>query len=341
MKHVLLLVTVCLALSLAALAVNVTVTSPANNSQVGSPFTLTANASSSYPITGWVVYLDSREVFSAGQTNSINATITAAAGSHQVVTRAWDSSGAYGSVSDNITVTTGGSGGGGNGTGGNGLPTPPPGAIVFNKIEQRGNWTWCNSPGCAGGDGNGSYWMAQNQSQPSLDGSSAEFFNSGVWDNALWIQKLGANDGVHNFLWDFYFYVDSNSQTAAQALEFDAFQFVGGYNYMIGSQCDYGHGMWDTWDEASGHWVQTSISCPKFAPNTWHHIQWYETTNTSTHKYTYVTLVVDGTSHPVNWTGNAKNLNWGDNLGVQWQLDVNATGEGYHEWIDNAKLTIW
>jgi len=26
---------------------------------------------------------------------------------------------------------------------------------------------------------------------------------------------------------------------------------------------------------------------------------------------------------------------------VQWQMDVNASGTGYHEWVDQAKLTIW
>ncbi len=339
MKRVFLLAVVCVSLSLAALAaVNVTVSSPINNSQVGSPFSVVARATSSYTITGWHIYVDGNDVYSGGQTTSITAPITAGAGNHQVVTRAWDSSGAYGSVTQQLTV---GSGGGGNGGGGNGLPTPPQGAIVFSDIENRGNWMLCNEPSCAGGDGDGAYWMAQHQSSPSRDGSSMEFFNSGMWDNALFSEKLGANNNVHNFLWDFYFYVDSNSQNATQALEFDAFQFVSGYNYMIGSQCDYGHAVWDTWDEASGHWMPTSISCPKFTANTWHHIQWYETTNTSSHQYTYVTLVVDGHSYPVNTTRNARNLGWSNNLGVQWQLDVNASGEGYHEWVDNATLTIW
>jgi hypothetical protein len=338
MQRLVLLAALFLALSFSAAAVNVNVSTPANNSQVGSSFGLAANASSSYAITGWMVYLDGNTVYSAGRTNSINTTINAPTGNHQLVTRAWDSTGAYGSVYEQITVTgNGGNGGGGN----NGLPVPPPGAIVFNHIEDRGNWNWCHDPGCAGGSGSGSYWMAQHQGQPSRDGSSTEFFNSGVWANALWWQKLGPNDNAHNFLWDFYVYVDSSSQSAGQALEFDAFQSVGGYNYMIGSQCNYGAGMWDTWDEASGHWIHTSVSCPKFTPNTWHHIQWYMTTNTSSHKYTYVTLVVDGHSYPVNTTRNARYLAWADNLGVQWQLDVNASGQGYHEWVDSAMLTIW
>src|SRR5262249_2905533 len=38
--------------------VNVNVTSPAPGSTVGSPTTITANASSGYPITGWHIYVD-------------------------------------------------------------------------------------------------------------------------------------------------------------------------------------------------------------------------------------------------------------------------------------------
>ena len=81
------------------------------------------------------------------------------------------------------------------------LPVPPPGAIVFNQINQMSGWSSCHDPGCAGGSGSGSYWMAQYQSQPSLSGASAEIFNSGVWANALWWKKLGGHDGTTNLLW--------------------------------------------------------------------------------------------------------------------------------------------
>lgn len=338
MRNLLLLTAALFSVSLASATVTVTVTTPTNNQQVGSPFTLQAHASSQHTIVGWHVYLDGNNVYTGGQTNSISASINASDGNHQVVTRAWDSTGAYGSYTQTITV----SGSGGGGGGGNGLPTPPSNAIWFNNIQNRGGWNWCHSSSCAGGSGQGSYWMAQHQGNPSRSGSSAEFYNSGVWGNSLWWQKLGANDGVHNFLWDFWFYIDSNANNYGQALEFDTFQFVGGYNYMIGSECDFnGSGKWDTWDEASGHWVHSTINCPRFSTGAWHHIQWYVTTNTSNHTYKYVTLVVDGHSYPVNITQTSKNLHWGDNLGVQWQLDDNARGGGYHEWIDNATLAIW
>jgi hypothetical protein len=53
------------------------------------------------------------------------------------------------------------------------------------------------------------------------------------------------------------------------------------------------------------------------------------------------TLVVDGAVYTLNQTQPAKYLAWGDNAGVQWQMDVNASGTGYHGWVDRAKLTIW
>lgn len=112
MKKLLQSAAALIVLSISALAVNVTVTQPANYAQVSSPFTLAANASSSYSITGWQVYVDGASAYSAGSTNSINASISAAVGTHQVITRAWDSSGAYGSYTQQITVTSGGGGGG-------------------------------------------------------------------------------------------------------------------------------------------------------------------------------------------------------------------------------------
>ena len=108
MKQFLALAAVCLSLSLAAsAAVQVTVTTPANGAHVNSPFALAASATSSYSITGWVVYLDGVSVYTAGAVNSINASIPASSGTHQLVTRAWDSTGAYGSINEQITAGSG------------------------------------------------------------------------------------------------------------------------------------------------------------------------------------------------------------------------------------------
>jgi len=321
---------------------SVNLASPTANSTVGTSFSIQASASGAHPIVGWHGYLDGNMVFTAGATASASGTVNAATGNHQLVVRAWDNTGAYSDQTVNITVGSGGTPSNGGGGSSPGLPTPPSNAMVFNNIDQMNTgWDSCGDPACAGGNGGGGYWQAFFQTSPSMDGSSMELYRDGQWGNSLWFKKLGANNNVTHMLWDFYVNVNSASTSAGQALEYDAFQFVGGYNYMIGTECNYGAGVWDTWSEASGHWLHTNIPCPKFAPNTWHHIQWYVTTNHSNHSYTYVTLVVDGKVYNLNQTQYAKYLAWSDNLGVQWQLDVNATGGGYNEWVDKAKLTIW
>ncbi len=315
--------------SLSFASVKVTLISPTSNSSSAAPIHLVANAVGQAVIIGWGAYIDGQVAWIGAAAPTVDTWFPVAKGTHQLVVHAWDGHGTFGTAAIQITVV------------GDGLPLPPPNAVVFDKIEQKGNWGSCNSSDCAGGSGQGVYWMAQNQTSPSLSGGSAEFFASGVWDNALWWQKFGANSNAHNFVWDFYFYVDSNYNVSTQALEFDSFQFVNGYNYMMGTECVYPSQIWDTWDEASGHWIHSNIPCPHFTPKTWHHMQLYTTTNVNKLQYTYVTMVIDGKSIPMNITGNALYLNWGNNVGVQWQLDNNANGSGLHEWMDNAKLTIW
>ena len=314
-----------------ASAVTVHVSSPVNNFSGSSPVHVAATATSDQKITGWIVYIDGQVAYQAGS-SSIDTQINVAQGNHQLVVRAWDSLGRWGDVWETITV---------NGGNNDGLPTPPPWAKVFSNVHTGGSWHSCHDPGCAGGSGKGTYWMAQNQGSPSLTGRSTELYNSGVWANALFWHGLGANNSQRNFLIDYYLYVDETSTWASQALEQEAYQFVNGWNYMLGTQCDIGRGVWDTWDMASNHWYGTSVPCHAFSPSTWHHIQWYITTDTNAHKYTYKVLVVDGKSYSLNIVRNAARTGWSDNVGIQWQLDVNATGAGYHEWIDKGTLTIW
>ncbi len=319
-------------------SVTVKLASPTSGSTVGAPFGFQASASSGYPIVGWHAYLDGQNVFTAGKTGSVSSSINASVGKHQFVIRAWDSSGAYGDQYITVNVGSGSAAP----PPSSALPTPPSTAKVFTNIDQvNTGWVPCGDPPCAGGSGAGSYWQSFFHTSPSLDGSSMELYRDGIWANALWHHKQGAINSATNFLWDFWFQVDSASLAHGQALEYDVFQFVGGYNYMIGTECDYGHAVWDTWNEYTGHWIHTNIPCPKFTPGTWHHIQWYMTTNHTNHTYTYKTMVVDGKAYVLNQTQPAKYLAWGDNLGAQFQLGVNATGGGFHEWIDKEKLTVW
>jgi hypothetical protein len=90
----------------ATTAVQVTVQSPAAGATLSSPLQFTATASSSNPITGFVVYANNQNVY---QTNgsTLNASVALPDGTYSVLIGAWDSSGAYGtSPAFPITVGT-------------------------------------------------------------------------------------------------------------------------------------------------------------------------------------------------------------------------------------------
>ncbi len=330
--------TLFLAAAPLASAVTVYVSSPSSSS-VNTSFTLSASASSSNKVTGWAIYVDGATKFSTpGPTSSISVPLSVGTGSHSVVVRAWDSTGANGSRTLSISAS-GTSNSSGTSTSSGSLPTPPSNAKVFYNIENMSGFKSC-SANCAGGHSTTNYWMAQFQGSPSLDGSSVQFFNGGsAWANVLWYKELGAYNYATKFLWDFYVRFDSSIHDLHSA-EYDLYQSINGMELMVGSQCSFGNNRWDVWNQASGAWVPTSIPCPRFAEGSWHHIQWYVQRVSST-QYKYVTLVVDGKAYSVNRTYSGSHAGWSDKVGVQWQLDLGPNGVDSHEWVDKVKLTIW
>ncbi len=86
---------------------SVVVATPTPGGQVGSPIPIGATAfpTQGNEITGWYIYLDGAPVYNAGAVNSINTKINASAGSHTIMVRAWDTSGAYGSQILIVQVT--------------------------------------------------------------------------------------------------------------------------------------------------------------------------------------------------------------------------------------------
>jgi hypothetical protein len=235
---------------------------------------------------------------------------------------------------------------------------------VFSNIDDStAGWGQCTGAGCAGGSSASNYFMAQNQTTPSKDGASTEFYVDGAaYTDVLFWNKLGAHDSLTHFTFDFWSQFDANSSTIGQAFEFDTFQFTKGREYMFGTQCDYAAGVWEVWNAGAGAWQKTSVACPKFTPNVWYHITWnvhrnvakgdknmyydsftvaqYDTTGTtvvSNNTYT-LNLVYPSTTMPTGWT---------DNMGVQFQIDlngqsgVNGNPSSTKEWVDRVSLTAW
>ena len=75
----------------------VAVSIPSNYANVASPVNLRASAvpTAGHTISGWWIYADGAGVFSAGAGSAINASLYLKAGTHNLLVRAWDTSGAY------------------------------------------------------------------------------------------------------------------------------------------------------------------------------------------------------------------------------------------------------
>ncbi len=108
----------------------------------------------------------------------------------------------------------------------------------------------------------------------------------------------------------------------------------------MGSQCDFGDGYLVSSGIGGQSLILNGIACPAWAPNTWHHIQWYEERISPT-QYRYDTLVVGGPPYGLNHTWTMNYISWPDQVGIQYQQDQNSTGAPIHECVDNVNLTMW
>jgi hypothetical protein len=84
--------------------VAVNISNVLSGAAVLSPANLAAGAQGSHPIAAWHVYVDSADAFRQDYGSSMNANLTMAPGTHTVVVRAWDTTGAYGDQTIKVTV---------------------------------------------------------------------------------------------------------------------------------------------------------------------------------------------------------------------------------------------
>lgn len=85
---------------------SVTITTPTNGATVSAPIHVVANESSCRTATDMQIYLDGTLVFDQANIESIDTTVNAAAGSHQVAVKAWYSDGTNQLSIVNVTVSS-------------------------------------------------------------------------------------------------------------------------------------------------------------------------------------------------------------------------------------------
>lgn len=286
-------------------------------------------------VTNWTLCLDDQPVYQTNKgASSISQAIDIPSGQHLLYALARDAQG-HGNRSETFLIQVGTPP-----PSTTALPTPPANAQVLTEMQNdTANWSICSL--CAHGtNSTGDYRMTPLQNQPSLSGSSLEMYVNGPsWTNVLFMDTLLGTSSKSHFLWDFWVYHDPAVEEHFWASEFDFWQVLGGQEFMIGSQCDFGDGYWATWDSEGDRWILNGIPCSHWTPG-WHHIQWYVERISAT-QYRYVTLVFDDHAYGLNQTWTANSTTWPDMIGIQFQLDQDPTGTPLREWVDHVTLTMW
>ena len=320
--------------SAAAAFAGVGVSSPTAGETTASPVMVVASASMASPVVAMQVYVDNALVDTKNAT-SLNETVAVANGSHTLLVQSWDSQGDYAksaSIKINVTGSTSGSGGG--------STTPAPsGSTTYSNIDQMSGWQNCGA--CAGPGGNGAtvpYSMTQNVSSPSIDGKSAHFWIGGKtpYADALWWKQLGANPNASHFIYDLYFYY--TNAAAAQALEFDGNQSVGGKKYIFGTECNIAIKQWDVWNTSGASWTHTGIPCAAPPTYKWNHLVLeYERAGGQTH---FISVTLNGTTSYINRYGGSKSSGVSE-LNVAFQMDEASKATNYDVWLDKVNFTAW
>jgi hypothetical protein len=299
----------------------ITVTSPTNGSSNSNNVHIVANVTSAKTITSIRIYMDGILKLHT-TTPNIDMFLNLTTGTHTLDMQAWDSGGtAYKVVNKFSAGVTNGK-------------------TVYSNIDQLTAWSSCDI--CSGMHQNGPvtpHTISYGQTTPSMDGNDVKLWLGGTtpYASALWWKGLGQSNASH-FVYDLNFYLKNSA--AAEALEFDVYQTIGGHHYVLGVECSLktSH-MWSTYDTANHHWIPSTAPCNYLAPYAWHHLI-TETERTTDNRVHFISITIDGVKYYMNKYAypTAQTYN---NVTVALQLDGNSTMTNYEEWIDKLTLTAW
>ena len=322
------------------------VTSPVNNSTVGTPANYIATAattSCSKGVAAMGVYVNN-QLITVQNGAALNTQVNLGAGTQNTVVEEWDNCGGASYVPIKVTVQQVGT--------------------KLSNLQTSGGWnSWGQGPpnyvDCSPSPCNGfQFSHTPNVSSPSLSGKATAFSLGGPSGTAPWgdvlfsLPVLGQFSTqnlpdvghtllptLHNFTYDTYVYVTNASIT--QVLEFDINMYMNGVGMLWGTQCNYlGGRVWDIWDSANARWVSTGVAC-NLINNGWNHVT-IQGQRGAGNAVVYQTITLNGSTANINTTYSPFTVPvswWG--VTVNYQIDGNATQAANTTYLDNVSLTYW
>ncbi len=327
-----------LSMTLPALA-GITVNSPANNTDVTSPFTLNASAAtcSSTSVVTMGYSFDSSSDTTVIKGQSIDTSVSSSTGGHTLHVKAWGQNGSSCVTSISITVKAGSA---------SGESIIPSTADIVSHIQALSGWQAAHDSGGPGSSGGSTSIV----SSPALYGSTrkyyASFSNNG---DVRFSKSFSDNVDAKNLFYDAWVYLTSSSSKIAN-LEFDVNQVMpNGQTALIGFQCDGYSGEWaynvnkgsagsprPSWVSKSG----THCNPRSWSIGKWHHVQasFYRS---STGTVTYHSVWLDGVQTTLNTSAFvAADLGWAPIVNTQFQIDGIGSGS-VTAYVDNLTVSMW
>lgn len=180
--------------------------------------------------------------------------------------------------------------------------------------------------------------MTQDQSTPSLSGSSMELTIGGPlpYTNELYTNYLAGGSNVSHFTYDLDFMVDQPDNP--QALEFDVNQTFNNSRWVFGTECNFkGDGVWDVWDGLLNKWVPTSVPCNPVQANVWNHLVWnFERVGNQVH---YISVELNGQTTIVDQYQSNQPFWSIEDIDIAFQMDLDGSAQPYTVWLDNVTLS--
>ncbi len=321
----------------------VTVNSPTNNdTNVASPFTLSATATScsSQNVSAMGYSFDSSANTTVIDGTNIDASVGSSAGAHTLHVKAWGDKGSICVTDVAFTVKAGTT----STSGGSAVPAD---AVNVSNIQAMGNWAAEHD---SGGQGSSS-GSTRIVSSPSLHGSTRSFVTQFSNDgDERYSVSFSDDTNATNFFYDAWVYFTSSASHIAN-LEFDTNQVMAnGQTVLIGVQCDGYSGTWaytvnkGTATNPKPAWVAKSgANCnPRnWSQNKWHHVQASFSRNDSG-TITYHSVWLDGAESSLNATAfGAAALGWGPVINTQFQVDGLGSSGTTTVYLDSLTISRW